>query len=104
CAGRILREMKYAGFYVFNRVRQGKFCRLGAEDVEPASGFETETGLNPKEAWRVVENYHEPLVSVELFTRAQDLLAKNRTRTTPAPNRGDFLLTKMLICGSCGAP
>jgi DNA invertase Pin-like site-specific DNA recombinase len=104
CVGRILREMKYAGFYVFNRVRQGKFCRLGVECVEEASGFETTTGMNPKEAWRIIPNNHPALVPVDLFTQVQELLAGNQKRTTPAPNRGDFLLTKLLVCGSCGSP
>jgi hypothetical protein len=104
CVGRILREMKYAGYHVFNRVRQGQFYRLGADGVEPAGGFETETGMNPKEAWRVIPNHHEPLISVEVFMRAQELLAANRKRTTPAPNRGDFLLTKLLVCAACGVP
>lgn len=104
CVGRILREMKYAGYYVFNRVRQGKFYRLGTEGVEEAGGFGTETGLNPREAWRVIPNHHEPLISPETFARVQELLSANKTRTTPAPNRGDFLLTKLLFCGSCGGP
>ncbi|HEY7309514.1 MAG TPA: recombinase family protein [Gemmataceae bacterium] len=104
CVGRILREMKYAGYYVFNRVRQGEFYRLGAEVVELAGGFETETGMNPRETWRIIPNHHEPLVSPETFARVQELLAANKTRTTPAPNRGDFLLTKLLFCGACGGP
>jgi DNA invertase Pin-like site-specific DNA recombinase len=104
CVGRILREMKYAGCYVFNRVRQGRFYRLGAEGVEKAEGMPTETGMNPRDAWRVRPDSHEPLVPVELFTEVQTLLAANRRRTTPAPNRGEFMLAKLLVCGSCGSP
>jgi DNA invertase Pin-like site-specific DNA recombinase len=104
CVGRILRELKYAGYYVFNRVRQGRYYRLGVEKVEAAGGMPTQTGLNPREAWRVIPNNHEPLVPVGLFMRVQELLAANRTRATPAPSRGDFALAKLLVCGSCGSP
>jgi len=104
CIATILKEMKYAGFYVFNRRREGKFCRLGAQGVEKAGGFHTETGKNPRDAWRLIADHHEAIIPVELFNRVQDLLASNRTRTTPAPDRGNFLLTKLLFCGSCGKP
>ena len=49
----------------------------------------------------MIPDHHEPLVSVELFMRVQEMLAVNRKRTTPA-EPGNFLLTKLLICGGCG--
>jgi site-specific DNA recombinase len=104
CVGRILREMKYAGHYVFNRVPQGTYHRLGADAVEQVGVRSKPTGTKSKENWRITLNHHEPLVSQELFDRVQALLSANVTRTTPIKDRGDFLLTKLLTCGSCGGP
>jgi site-specific DNA recombinase len=104
CVRKILRDMKYAGHFVFNRTRQGRFCRLGVDGVEQTTGQATKSAVNLRELWRVIPNHHEPLVPPDLFERVQDLLSRNRTRTTPAPNRGDFLFGGLLVCGACGGP
>jgi DNA invertase Pin-like site-specific DNA recombinase len=104
CVGKILRDLKYAGYYVFNRRRQGKYYRLGKNGPEK-SDTKDGTGLtNAKEDWRIVADSHEPLVSPELFALVQERMSANRTRTTPAPNRGDFLFSKLVVCGKCGSP
>lgn len=102
CVGKILRDLKYAGYYVFNRKRQGKFYRLGPDGVEKAGELPTRSGMNDRDCWRVIPDHHEPLVPHALFERVQGLLRQNRTRTTPSPNRGEFLLGGLLVCGSCG--
>lgn len=52
----------------------------------------------------MIPDFHEPLVTNELFQKVQRLLQENRTRTTPSPNRGDYLFLKLIVCGACGSP
>jgi DNA invertase Pin-like site-specific DNA recombinase len=104
CVGKILREEKYTGSYVFNRRHEGKYCRLGVEDIEPSVAKGVKPVQNPRVAWRVIPRFHEPLISPKVFQRVQELLNANRTRTTPSPNRGDYLLNGILVCDACGSP
>lgn len=55
----------------------------------------------PKEEYVLVENTHEPLISVELFEKVQKQLAKGRVvqeKKAGIPN----LIGKILYCGGCG--
>jgi DNA invertase Pin-like site-specific DNA recombinase len=104
CVGKMLREEKYTGAYVFNRRHQGKFSRLGADGVQPAVAKQRRPVQNDREVWRVIPDFHEPLIPAELFKRVQSLLKENRTRTTPSPNRGDYLLVGLVVCDACGSP
>ncbi|MFH1464644.1 MAG: recombinase family protein [Pseudomonadota bacterium] len=51
----------------------------------------------PTTAW-------EPIIDVETFERAGELLAENRARTanTIGPKRHDYVLTGIIRCGDCG--
>jgi hypothetical protein len=57
----------------------------------------------PESEWIVRENGHEPIVDRELFARVQARLAGNRKRSTPHIGGGEFVLTRLLTCGHCGA-
>jgi site-specific DNA recombinase len=105
---RMLRNPRYAGFYVFGRTSMGKFHEVHGQEVKESPNARSKgrpkRTYHPQESWRVIANHHEALVGVELFMRVQELLSSNRKRTTPLRGRGDFLLTKLLICGACGGP
>jgi DNA invertase Pin-like site-specific DNA recombinase len=105
---RILGDQRYAGYYVFNRQHCGRFNRLTPDGAAPSPNRKNRKGTvrrqvnNPKEAWFVIPDSHEPLVSADTFRRVQERLAANRFRSTPCPGRGDFLLSRLLVCGGCG--
>lgn len=53
----------------------------------------------PKEEWIIAENTHEPIISVELFQKAQEQLA---LRARPMPDTGKLhLFSGFLSCGDC---
>src|SRR5262249_54433848 len=52
----------------------------------------------------VRENTHEPLIDRETFQKAQEAIARNRKMTCPKKRtEGRYLLTRLLVCGHCGA-
>jgi len=51
--------------------------------------------------WIVVENALDPIVSTELFERANSILRERRGRRSP--NIGDYLLRGLVFCKDCGA-
>ena len=53
----------------------------------------------PEDKWIIVENTHEPIVSREVFEKAQTLLNR-RTRTTPGQNQVN-IFAGLLRCADC---
>jgi DNA invertase Pin-like site-specific DNA recombinase len=100
---KILRDEAYTGAYVFNRRHAGRFYRSTRAGVERSTNTQWRSLDNPREDWFVVPNNHEAIVTHEDFLLAQDALTNNRRRTTPLGGRGDFLFSRILRCGDCGA-
>ncbi|MCI6255681.1 MAG: recombinase family protein [Clostridiales bacterium] len=55
----------------------------------------------PEEAWIIIPNTHEPLVSQDTFDRVREMLA---VRSYTHSGRGGHLLTGLAFCADCGAP
>ena len=85
---RVLTNPTYAGHLTQNRARK--------------VGYKVEKRVTlPREDWIVVPNTHQPLVSQQVFDRAQELLAVR----SYAPQTGSgHLLTGLAFCGGCGSP
>jgi hypothetical protein len=45
----------------------------------------------------------EAIIDRDLFDAVQRRLHENNGRTTPRPERGAFSLSRLLVCGHCGA-
>jgi DNA invertase Pin-like site-specific DNA recombinase len=98
----ILTDETYVGSYVFNRNHCGRYHRLANGAVAESDNKQRRYVRNPKGDWFVRPCAHEPLVDPEVFRRVQEKLKANRRRTTPLPERGGFLLSKLLVCDACG--
>ena len=53
----------------------------------------------PKEEWKVIQNTHEPLISVDLFNRAQEQIAKRRRQSKDGTTQ---IFSGLLRCADCG--
>jgi DNA invertase Pin-like site-specific DNA recombinase len=58
------------------------------------------TFYKPREAWNIVENDHEPIVSEADFMLVRDLMAKD-TRTPPGAETLR-MFSGLVVCGQCG--
>jgi site-specific DNA recombinase len=100
---RILRNRKYVGDMTWNMNPEGKYNEVveGAVKKLPRNRRGSR-GPGAAENWVVLPGRNEAIIDRPLFERAQVRLARNRGRTSPAPNGGDYPLTGLLICGDCG--
>jgi DNA invertase Pin-like site-specific DNA recombinase len=98
----VLRQRKYTGDWTWNAQRAGKHHRLKGGEVQ-RTGKGHRYGRNDPGEWVVVPDTHEALVGREQFARVQARLQGRRKVTTPHPDGGAFLLTRLLVCGHCGA-
>lgn len=97
----MMRNPVYAGDLVWNRKTSGRFHRLA--DGQPTVKTQTGTRFNDRENWVLVRDGAPAIVSREVFQAVQERLKGNKTWTTPHRDGGDFRLTKLLVCGRCGA-
>jgi site-specific DNA recombinase len=87
--------------------RSAKGGRFSAEQVMRILGNPTYIGAFPKgkkggdREW--VKGEHEPLVSLETYERAQEVL-KRRKQLPPRQATGVYVLTGVARCGVCGGP
>jgi DNA invertase Pin-like site-specific DNA recombinase len=101
----MLRKRIYVGDGVWGQKVQGKYhrsCGKGQLATTPRAIKDATVRL-PESDWIVKENGHEPIVDRDLFARVQARLAGNQKRSTPHVGGGDFVLTRLLTCGHCGA-
>jgi DNA invertase Pin-like site-specific DNA recombinase len=101
----MLRKRIYVGDATWGVNVRGKYhrsCGNGQMAATPRAVKDVTVRL-PASDWIVKENGHEPLVDRELFARVQARLAGNRKRSTPHVGGGEFVLTRLLTCGHCGA-
>ena len=85
---RTIRDRQYIGSTVFGK------------HVRPQIGVRRQV-LTKLEEWIVVDDRHEPLVSKELFQRAQEALG-GEYRQNSRHTKWENPLSKKVICGVCG--
>lgn len=98
----IIRNPRYTGRQVWNRQRRDEQL-LDVDDV--AAGHETKMRWNDRADWVwSAEQAHEPIIDVELFTRAQQIGSATSSRPAVRVNRRrhPYLLRGLMLCASCG--
>jgi site-specific DNA recombinase len=98
----ILRNPRYTGRQVWNRQRRDEEL-IDVDDV--ALGHQTRLRWNDQadRIWSA-EQAHEPIIEVELFTRAQQIAdaGSDRPARSVSRRRHPYLLRGLILCGSCG--
>jgi DNA invertase Pin-like site-specific DNA recombinase len=97
-----LRNRKYIGDMPWNATHCGKYSRWQNGAVEQSQGTNRKIHRHGEDDWIVVPDLIPPLVDRDTFIRAQVALAENQKRTSPDGGR-NYLLTRALVCGDCGA-
>src|SRR5262245_45907336 len=97
--------------------REGKYHSVAAGHVRERDRAEVTLSPsgkphavdNPREAWTLVENAHEPLIEMALFERVQAKLQSRRRskpgaayRTHTKGNGDTYLHSGLVYCGHCG--
>lgn len=97
----LFRNPAYVGDMAWNRRTSGRFYKLagGRPEAKPKGG----TKKNPAADWVLTRDAHPAIVTREVFEAVQRRMVGNKGWTTPIPGGGDFKLTKLLVCGRCGA-
>jgi site-specific DNA recombinase len=105
----ILMNHAFIGCTAWNKITQGRFHKIA--DGKSVRRPRQEAGLsrpNPRSDWIIKEGTHEPLVSKELFDKAQMILsgrdrtAKFRHLLLGRGRTSNFLLTGLVRCTLCG--
>ena len=96
----ILKNEVYIGNIVYGKTRYEYI-----EDDESKKKIQKVVYL-PETEWVRVENAHPPIVTKEIFYKAQDILEKkaNKFNKSKRFNAAKHPLTGLLKCGKCGAP
>lgn len=89
----ILRNEKYTGVYVWNR--------LAPADPD---GHVSRRRLKPKSEWVYIENGMPRIIEPEDFRRAQIAMEKRRHKSGQARAKVFYLLSGLVYCGGCGGP
>ena len=89
----ILRNEKYAGVYVWNR--------LAPADPD---GHVSRRRLKPRSEWVYVENGMPRIIEPEDFRRAQKEMEKRRHKSGRQRAKVFYLLSGLVYCGGCGGP
>jgi site-specific DNA recombinase len=97
----VLKCRKYTGDQTWNAGHDGKYTDMVGGQVR-THDHATPRRANALSDWVIVPDVHEAVIDRAQFERCQARLERNRRRTTPAPNGGDWLLSGLLVCGQCG--
>jgi DNA invertase Pin-like site-specific DNA recombinase len=100
---RLLRNRRYVGDWTWGVHPQGKRHWHGLGGLRSKERAKRHARQNPAEAWIIIPDDHEPLVSREVFERVQARLAHNLTLTAPQGAGGCFVLNRLLVCKHCGS-
>jgi DNA invertase Pin-like site-specific DNA recombinase len=101
---RILINRRYVGDWTWGVHPQGKRHHFGAEGMRVTPRSEGRgPRRNPTDAWLVIPDHHEALVTRDQFERVQARLKANQTATAPQGNGGPFVLNRLLVCSHCGS-
>lgn len=100
---KILRNRVYLGDTVWNRSNGGGYSELRGSQVVTRDR-KTKPKLHREAEMVVIPQTHEAIVDRDLFERVQTVLTQNKKYTSPTkPGGGDYVLSKVLVCGHCGS-
>jgi DNA invertase Pin-like site-specific DNA recombinase len=100
----MLHNRRYVGDWCWGVHATGKRNRhAGNGAVEKTKRHAPRHTRRPQEDWIVTPEAHEALVDRDLFEQVQARLKDNKQRSTPHPGGGNFVLSKLLVCGHCGS-
>lgn len=90
---KILRNNVYIGKIVWN---QKSIVKKGSLDNQ-----KTITIYNPRDKWTIVDGIHKPIIDIDLYNKAQEIMAK---RSHPPSNDGTVTnpLAGLIYCKNCG--
>ncbi len=91
----------YRGALCYNKCSQGKIHGIAA-DGRARAKRSPRCQPNGRDRWIVVEGVHEPLVSQEVFEKAQAEMARRRDAKGQARPTHRYLLSGLLKCTHCG--
>ncbi len=113
----MLENNNYTGTFTWAKRREGKYHSVAAGQIRERDRAEVTLSAagkplavdNPQEAWIVVENAHEALVTQDLFERVQVKIHDRRRskagvsyRSHTKENGDAFLLSGLVYCARCG--
>jgi DNA invertase Pin-like site-specific DNA recombinase len=100
---RVLTNRRYVGDYTWGVHPSGKRHRYAKDGLRATPRAHKKQDATPQEEWIVRPDAHEPLIDRDTFERVQARLQGNRSLTTPHRCGGNFVLSRLLVCGHCGA-
>ncbi|MFC1808150.1 recombinase family protein [Candidatus Omnitrophota bacterium] len=84
----VLRNESYIGWTVFNKRDKKTYGKQ----------------FKPKDQWIIIKNTHEPIISEDLFNKAQRLIEKRQPKHQPARvTSSTYLLSGLMRCSKCGS-
>ena len=98
----ILTNPCYRGALAWNRSTQGKIHGVGPDGRPYAKKAKTPCHVNAPDHWIIVENVHEPLVSLKVWEAAQQEIARRRGRQAHPRAGKPYLLGGIIRCRRCG--
>lgn len=100
----LIENPSYRGARVYNRNSMSKI-QAQLKGFELRSGFAYPHWRNGSEEWVIVENAHQPIVSSDIWARANSTSSRDpgrsRNRFTYSSR---YLLTGLIRCADCGFP
>ena len=104
----ITKNPTYVGSLAFNRTTKGKFSNLIKKGEQHIIADRTKinsgkTERRSKSEWVIIKDAHEPIVSKELFEKAQ-AVRENRKKNNirGRTNVSPYIWTGLVYCGKCG--
>lgn len=98
--GPAAQRMKWSSIHIRNMIKNPLYTGTFVWNRRATAGGKHHKFRDSKD-WIVVENALEPIVSTELFERANSILREHRGRRSP--NIGEYLLRGLVFCKDCGA-
>jgi site-specific DNA recombinase len=113
----ILENRNYTGTFTWAKRREGKYHSVAAGSIRERDRAEVTLSSagkplavdNQREAWIVVENAHEAIISTDLFERVQAKITDRKRskpgqgyRTHTKGNDDAYLLSGLVYCAHCG--
>lgn len=115
---KMLANEAYLGLQCYGKTASGKFWRLEAGDVKPTEDS-SRVEIKPREEWMFSADRYPAIIDRETFAASQARRAREQTgeftdpsgkpvrrnthSTGPSGDPSKYILSKLLVCGKCGA-